>query len=200
MKKEARLPPEVVKMLLGTIIGGTAGAAHGRYVSPNVLDYKDIPAARNSSTLLDGLMGAGLGALAGGGKMTAKGITPAAINKGLAWYAGAQAAPVIQATMAESRNASREMANASKVTSIPYNLKRFATSNVGKGIGGGAAVAGIGGLLSGLMRRRNTEEEAKQKSRSGMITSDMLKYMLPAMAAGGLAGSVAPKSPALSPA
>lgn len=214
MQKEAKLPPQVIKILLGSVIGGSLGAAHGRYVSPNVLDYKDITAARNSSTLLDALTGAGLGALAGGGQLRAGKLTPAGINKGLAWYAGTQAAPVIQATMAENRDASRASADAAratadasraladsaKVTSIPYNLERFATSGLGKGIGGGAAAAGIGGLLTGLMRRRTMEEEAKQKTRGGMVTTDILKYLLPAMAAGGLAGSAMTKNPGQSPA
>ena len=178
--------------------GATLGGLHGYYVSPNILDYKDIPAARRSSTLIDALMGA---VVAGKTPSVLKGMGAVQrdkmLAKGVGIYGAGQIAPVIQANLAEGRKTSRLTADAaranaesSKITSIPYNLKQFAGSNLGKGLVGGAAVGGLGGIIGGLMRRRTHKEEQEQASRGSMIGKDILKYILPAMAAGGVVGSL----------
>lgn len=190
IKKEARLPPQAIKAIASGLLGALAGGLHGYYVSPNVLDYAHIPSARKSSTMIDTLGGAAVGLALGSGKLKPSNVTLPAVFKALGMYGGGQMAPVIQATMAEQRQAMRESANAAKVTSIPYNLERFGKSNVGKGLAGGAAVAGLGGMATGLLRRRTDEEEMKQKSRAGMVTADTLKYLVPALAAGGVIGSL----------
>ena len=54
----------------------------------------------------------------------------------------------------------------------------------------GAGVAGLGALLTGLMRSKSIREVEEGKGRTGMVTSDFMKYLLPAMAAGGVIGSL----------
>jgi hypothetical protein len=95
-----------------------------------------------------------------------------------------------QDTATQLSGAAKEMAQSAKVTSIPYNLQRFTQSGIGRGIGGGAAAAGILALLTGLLRGRSQREIAHDRGRAGMVTSDFMKYLLPAMAAGGVIGSL----------
>lgn len=196
MQKQA-INPALLRTITGALLGGGAGFVHGYYGSPKVLKYEDIPAARNFSAFIDTLTGAAVGAAGGAGKINLSKLTPKHIFTGASVYGTGQILPVLQATMARQReaamaqaDAARAQANSATTLSIPYNLERFATSNLGKGLAGGAAVAGLGGLLSGLLRRRSEEEEMRGRGRMSMVGGDMLKFLLPAMAAGGILGSL----------
>jgi hypothetical protein len=69
-------------------------------------------------------------------------------------------------------------------------IKEMTGSPTARGAGIGAAGAGIGALASGLMRPKTTAERSLDKSRSGMVASDFLKFVIPALVAGGLGGNV----------
>jgi hypothetical protein len=56
-----------------------------------------------------------------------------------------------------------------------------------RGAAAGAAMAGLGGIVTGLMRPRR-ESEKYNTSRIGMVKKDLLTYLIPAMLAGGLIG------------
>ena len=174
-------------MLLKALLGGTLGGLHGYYVSPTVLDYKDNKAARNFSTLIDAGMGAVLGAGMHRGSLAT--LKPQQLAKGVSAYAVGQTLPVLQATLADQRDAIRANADAAKVTSIPYNLQRALKSNIGIGALEGVGAAGLAGLVTGALRRRTENEERKARSRGSMMMHDTLKYLLPAMALGGVVGS-----------
>lgn len=200
MNKQAQLA-SVLKGLGGLGAGAGLGYLHGAKVSPYLLDYQDVPGAVRSSAAIDTAGGALLGLLAmrnpAALKELSKKITPKGVGTAAAAYGGSQLIPVINATAqragaaAEAQaDAAREQADAAKITSIPYNLQNFLTSDIGKGLAVGGAAAGIGGILSGLLRRRTAEEEAQERSRAAMMRSDALKYLLPAMAAGGVIGSL----------
>ena len=52
------------------------------------------------------------------------------------------------------------------------------------------ALAGLGGLATGLTRARTDDEIRKDKSRIDMVKSDILKYVVPLAVGGGVVGSV----------
>jgi hypothetical protein len=212
-KTALNVNPALLQALLGGVMGGAAGFGHGYYLSPEILKYKEQQGARNLSAFIDTLTGAATGTALGlagrkglsemGRKIMTEAATKPMLTAGkyvgtpAAVYAVEQYLPVMHANQQLAReaamaqaNSAREQAQSAKVTSIPYNLQQFAQSGLGRGLAGGAAVAGIGGLLTGLLRRRNLEEERRGTGRGSMVGSDMLKFLLPAMAAGGILGSL----------
>lgn len=181
------------------LMGGALGGLHGYYVMPNITGYADSPHSRQLSAVINGIMGATVG------NLTAK--TPGLIGKvindlpaykvPLTAGVAADFMPNVHALLTKQRDAanaqavaSHAQANAATVTSIPYNLRQFAQSGIGRGLVGGTAVAGLGGLLTGLLRQRSEAEEREGKGRLSMVGGDMMKFLLPAMAAGGILGSL----------
>jgi hypothetical protein len=187
--------PTLAKVLARMAAGAAIGGAHGYYAMPHLTGYTDAPGARKLSAFMNALMGAFAGrsvALTPGGIGAA---TRALVMGGkklplLAGTAGVDLAPNIFAALEKGREASMALANSAKVTSIPHNLGQFAQSGLGKGLVGGGAAAGMGGLLTGLLRRRNDEEERLGTGRASMAGKDMLKFLVPALAAGGIIGSL----------
>jgi hypothetical protein len=54
----------------------------------------------------------------------------------------------------------------------------------------GAGIAGVGAIGTGLLRPKTDREIAEGRTRSGMVTRDFLKYLIPALAAGGAVGNL----------
>lgn len=186
-----------------TGIRATLGGLHGYYGSPKYLGYEDQPAARRMSTALDAITAAYLPNLGG--------------TKALGAYLTGQTAPLLYSGFDKGRGtidnlgesmkgmgrsvgeSSREVAESiesgsknieesAKTTSIPHNISEFMQTPEARGLGAGAAVAGLGALGSGLMRPKSEEEEMEGKGRTNMVAKDFMRYLLPAMAAGGLIG------------
>jgi len=198
MKKQA-ISPETLKTIIGTVLGGAAGAATGYEAMPRLGGYADVESARRGGGLMHGLTGAMVGGLIGrkGPAGAWAAIPPKArLALGPALIAE-EVVPMGLATLKRTQEGMKQMgesaqtaAQATQASSIPEALKGFTTSPIGKGVGAGAALAGLAGILSGLTRRQSDEEFKRRKSRYGMISSDALKLMLPMMIAGGLGGSL----------
>ena len=193
------------------VLGGAgAGGAFGYYASPELFGYQEVPAARRTAGTLDAILGGALaglgkknlGALFKGPKVTPENAWPV-LSKRLALPTAAVAAetiPIAQAGLHQQRaaaedvsQAAQSLANSSERSSIPGGLKQLLTSNVGRGAGVGAAGAGLAAILTGLKRRQTEGELEERTPRSKMVAKDFLKYMIPAILAGGIAGSFIPK-------
>lgn len=180
------LKSEAAQAAIRAILGGTAGAALGRYGTPKAFGYEDNPAAVNMSTMLDAVM---FGAAAGLGR---KGWQRLAQSKGALMapqiagaVAGSELVPVGMNLLTKSTDAAKAVATK------PTASEQFTTaltSPTARGIGTGAAVAGLGSILTGLMRPRRDSERRHGTSRIGMVKNDLLTYIIPAMVAGGVIG------------
>jgi len=198
--------------MIAKVLGGMgAGGAFGYYATPELFGYQDVPAARRTAMTLDAVLG---GVMAGMGKNRMKMLwkgpaveTPAnvwpTLSKRLALPTAAVTAetiPIVQAGLHQQREAARDVSTAAKELaggqaqySVPGSLKQLLSSNVGRGAGIGAAGAGLASILMGLKRRQTEEELENKTTRSKMVGKDFLKYLIPAVLAGGLAGSFVPK-------
>ena len=180
------------KFLLGeglapSVTRGALGAAGGAYlgheVTPNLFGYEGDEAATNISTLLDAAL---YGTLAGMGpravgRLAAK--QPAAFAGSVA---GSEIIPV-------AMHAAQEGTEAIKGFNPPTATEQASAllqSPEARGAAGGAALAGIGSILTGLLRSKSERERQDATSRAGMMSNDFLKYLLPAMVAGGVAGNI----------
>jgi hypothetical protein len=91
----------------------------------------------------------------------------------------------------------RPMRDISKATAgaaenqVSPTIARLLQTPGARGAGAGVGVAGLLGLTTGLTRARREDEMRKGRTRMGMVSSDTLKYLLPAMLGGGLVGSMA---------
>lgn len=194
------------------VLGGTAaGGAFGYYATPELFGYQDVPAAKRTAMTLDAVLG---GVLAGIGRknlgllvkkpetFTSANIGPYIARAGSPGLAavGAETIPIIQAGLHKQREAAgdisqaaRSVATSGERTSIPGSLRTLLSSPVGRGAGIGAAGAGLAGILTGLQRRQTEGEMENKTTRSKMVGKDFLKYLIPAVLAGGIAGSFVPK-------
>lgn len=182
-------------------LGAGGGALLGRYVTPKAFGYEDNPGARNMSTFMDAVLYGTLGAI--GPKRIGefvKADPKAAVGLG-AGLTGAEIIPVGMDTVLKGRGAItegsksvRDLAEASKGIrpnpSMTEQLAKILSSREARGAGVGAALAGLGAMGSGLMRAKTDREREEDASRAGMVGSDFLKYLVPAMLAGGLVGNV----------
>jgi hypothetical protein len=194
------MKPELLRKLLSDDIGATAarfglGAGAGAYlgheVTPELFGYADDPAAVNMSTLLD----AGLyGTLASmGPKGIAKFVKETGPVPTVTGVVGSELAPVAMHGLQEGIGAAEAGTKAMQEFNPPTATQQAASilsSPEAKGALGGATVAGIGALLSGMLRSKSEKERLEDKSRAGMVGSDFLKYLLPALVAGGVLGNV----------
>ena len=189
--------PSIFKKLI-PLIYGTAGAGLGALAGnkamPAVMGYSDDPKAVHTSTALNTIQGLVLGLLAArsGGvikSMQALYQNPKLLSLGAAGEAGLEMIPFAQS----------EIRKAVKPAPLAPTMSEQAASllgtNTAKGALSGAAGAGLLGLGSGLLRRKNDEEETRESSRSSMVSKDILKYLIPAMLTGGLVGSLVKKQP-----
>jgi len=195
MEKQA-ISPATLKYIARILGGAAAGGAFGGYVTPHISGYSDVPQARRVSAYSDALLGAILGGLGGPGKSIAQGFKALPTKLRLAIPTGAAIAelpPLTVAKLTKERQTAdqlRQAAQSMAQSTIPSALGRAAKSPTVRGAGIGAAGAGILGLLSGLTRRKTESELARRSGRGGMVAKDTLKYLIPAMLAGGIAGSL----------
>lgn len=206
MLKKAGLPPVIqallrtpagVRALAGAVAGGAAGAGWGYKVTPRIGGYDDSPAATGVSGITGTILGATLGGLLGAKPgPTAKFLTGSGregMRSAMVLPAGilsGEIPPAIIAAMQRSSKATQDMAKSTHEAAIPAAVKEFARSGVAKGMLGGAGVAGLGALSSGLTRARSEEEIRKNRGRGGMVAADFAKYLLPSLIGGGVVGSL----------
>jgi hypothetical protein len=107
---------------------------------------------------------------------------------------GEEALPLYFAAADRTARANQALAKATESAAIPAALSKAVTSPIGQGAGIGAGVAGLGALATGLLRRKSEDELNKRKTRAQMVTKDFLKYVIPAMLAGGVIGSFKSKA------
>lgn len=184
---------EVLKRVIGGLIGTAAGAGWGYGVSPHVSGYADVDAARRLSGFSGMATGAMAGALLGGNPQKTMAWIKAHPKEVMAIPAGLVAgelAPSAVAMMSRQSKATRDLADATNAISIPETLKRLAGSNIARGAGVGVGLAGLAAITSGLRRARTEEEIRKDRSRGGMVARDFLKYLAPAAIGGGVVGSL----------
>lgn len=205
-EKRAAVSPGVAA-LMRILAGSAVGGAAGYYVTPTLGGYQDVESARRASGVIDATLGGVLGGLA----HRAGGLAPLIRNMPTKALVGAPTAfgvgemiPIGMATLQRTQDAMKDMsaagkglaesgkglAESAKVTSIPYNLERLAQSAPARGAGVGVAGAGLAALVSGMMRRKSEDEILKHRSRGAMVGADFLKFVLPAMLAGGVIGSL----------
>lgn len=193
---------QLAKLLPRVLAGATVGGVHGYYAMPHMTGYEDEHGARKLSLLLNVLAGAAVGSAANKvlpGALKAQGFKGlgADVLRDVGKYkmpiaAGISAdlLPNVMATMSQQRKATADMANSTRSASIPGAINGALTSGAGTGALAGAGVAGLAGVISGMLRRRTDEEDRSGRTRMGMAGSDALRYLLPAMAAGGVIGSL----------
>jgi len=182
------------------LAGGTIGGGLGYFVTPHITGYADVPQARRQSAIIDALMGATLGGLSAryggfGGGLKAIGFKTPATAIGAA--AIGELPPHHIAKLIKERQTAERIGTAAQQMAqagIPAALQRTLTGPTARGAGVGAAGAGLAAILSGLMRRRSEREMKARTTRGRMIGKDFLKYLIPAMVAGGVAGSFVPKA------
>lgn len=176
-----------------TLAGALTGGLTGRYVTPKIMGYEDDPQAVNMSTVLD----ASLGGIAGHslphlGKWMAD---PSMAVKLMGALGAAELMPVGASMLHSGTRSADNLTEAAKNMKIPPSiaeqLQSALQSPEGRGAGVGAAGAGIAAILSGLLRAKSESEV--DNTRGGMVTKDFLKYLIPAMLAGGVAGNIVKK-------
>ena len=203
------MDPAIIGKVLKVLGGAGAGGALGYYANPQLFGYQDVPAARRTSMTLNAVLGGLLAGMGKGGiKSMWKGPAGESPGKALSRHAGMLTAPaigetipIVQAGLHQQREAARDVGQAANRLagsqaqySIPGGIKQLLTSNVGRGAGMGAAGAGLAAILTGLKRRQTETELEGRTPRGQMVGKDFLKYLIPAVLAGGIAGSFVPKA------
>lgn len=187
------MPPPIPKALskltrrsLGLLLAGTgAGAVFGSYVTPRVFGYQGDKGATNLSTLIDAGAGAGLGLLAGNPALATRLLSrEMAIPALVSSIAFSETLPMAAHALREGTEAAQSLSKSRLLDQV----KEVMSSPTGRGASIGAAGAGLGALASGLLRSKTTAERSIDKSRPGMVASDFLKFIIPSLLAGGVAG------------
>lgn len=192
--KKAQVGPTGRQIAGRALAGALAGGVIGRYATPHIMGYADDPKAVNMSTMLD----ATIGAFAGGGahNMGRWMADPGMATKILGGVGAAELTPVAASMLHSGTRAADNMTEAAKNMKIPpalsEQIRTALQSPEARGAGAGAAGAGLAAILTGLLRARS-EREA-DTGRGGMVTKDFLKYVIPAMLAGGVVGNVAKRT------
>jgi MFS family permease len=171
------------------LAGALAGGVIGRNVTPRIMGYKDDPSAVNMSTLLD----ASLGAFGGAGLPHVPGWLrdPSMAAKLMGGVGAAELMPVGANMLHRGTKAMEDL----KIPpSVSEQVRDVLNTPEARGVGAGAATAGIAAILTGLLRAKTKHESEAEAGRDGMVTKDFLKYLIPAMLAGGVAGNVARNS------
>lgn len=174
------------------------GYGFGHQVTPHIAGYEDVENARraggfvnafNALALYLSLKKFGLGGL-----MRAAGEHPK-MTAGIG--AGAMAGELVPVGVASAHRLSKApvamaeaMQQEANKPNVPQAIGHALSTPIARGVGAGMGAAGMGGLMTGLLRRQTEEEEKKQTSRPKMIAMDTLKYMIPAVIGGGVIGSL----------
>ena len=177
-------------MVLRALAGVGIGGALGYHVTPRVGGYEDVPSARRSAALMHALTGGFVGALGPSAGKALKTMDPVKkLQMGAGVGAGLlaeEALPMGLATMKRQQESAAQQGS----NTIPAALQRLLGSSGARGAGAGAAIAGLGGIVSGLGRRQSDKEFKDRTGRGTMIAKDTLKYLIPAMLAGGIIGGI----------
>ena len=192
--------PSGAHMAMRAGVGAVGGGLFGRYVTPNLLGYEDNPHATNMSTLLDASLAASIAS--GAPQIGAWARNPAMAAKILGTISAAELAPVAMNLMTKATDTTKQLSTAAEsIKDMPLTaqIRNTAMTPEGKGALTGAGAAGVGAMLTGLLRARTQNESESDTGRGTMVTKDFLKLVLPAMLAGGLAGNmVKNRKPSLS--
>jgi len=164
-------------------LGAGGGAYLGHEVTPGLFGYEGDEAATNTSTMMDSLLYGTLGAMGGKGVSRLARKNPMAFAGSLA---GSEMFPVGMHALQEGTEAIEGFNPPTAKEQIGSVLK----SPESKGALGGTALAGLAALVTGMLRSKSEKERTGDSSRAGMVSSDFLKYLLPAMVAGGVLGNV----------
>jgi len=200
MNKRAATTGQIIKALALATGGATAGGLSGYYVTPHIAGYQDVPEARRLSATMNAIMGAlyagaapsifrKMQAVGGPGPFFEKHFKQ--IKPYVLTSIGSEFIPVGVGALTRMRQAAGAQEQAAETSSIPEAIRRTIMSPVGRGVGAGAALSGLAGIVSGLSRRQSNEEFKRRTGRGTMVTTDTLKYLLPMMMAGGMLGSIA---------
>lgn len=190
------------KALAQAALGGATGAAFGGFAMPHMSGYEDVPQARALAATEYGAMGAVLPILARAHGSAGIGAylkdMMASNPKAIAGATGSallgEVLPTWVATNKRQQHSMQAQTAAMQQTSIPDAVSRLTHSGLGRGAVAGAGTAGLLAVLTGIMRQRNRNETMEETPRTGMITKDFLRYVIPATIAGGIVGAnVAPK-------
>lgn len=198
--------------LVGGTLGGATGGALGYGVTPHVFGYEDVDKARRISAYGDAIVGAIAGAALGPaaqranliGKFKRLGLkNQLGIGGSLAAVPViAEAPPILAASQIKQREAAEKMQQAAQdvsqaatSVSIPAAVQKMLSSGTTQGATAGAAAAGLASLISGLMRSKTKKEVIEDSSRGDMVRKDFLRYLLPALVAGGVIGSFRNQKP-----
>lgn len=181
------LSPAALKALKLTGIGaGAAGAGYvaGSEGTSRVMGYHDDPAAKHVGGYVNAAnaLAIALAVASKNPKYTAALMHPGALGA----MAGMEVVPSGLRTFNRMADATAAQGSQQFVPATASMLR----SGPGKGAVAGAGVAGMGALVSGLMRAKTEDEIRKNRSRAGMVGSDFLKYVIPAMVGGGVVGSM----------
>jgi len=205
LNKIAQIPWS--KILQGA--GATAaGGAIGYGVMPHLTGYQDVENACRAGGFINAMNGLALflaakkfGGIKGLAALAAQ--HPGKLSMLGAGEVGMELAPNLIAGTHRISEAPVAIAGAMKdiaaKPNMPQAIGSALSTPIARGVGGGIGVAGAGGLLTGLLRRQSEDEERKGTSRPVMIAKDTLKYLIPAMVAGGVIGSMKQKSQSTPP-
>lgn len=187
--------PGVARAVAGGLGGAVLGTGWGYGVSPVMSGYDDYEGAKRLSGFMGATTGGVLGAMAGGRPQQIKAFLTGAKNLRTAFVlpgsiAAGELIPSGVAAMGRQSKATQDLANAQISAAIPPAIARSVGGSTGRGAIAGAGIAGMGALVSGLMRAKTEDEIRKNRSRAGMVGSDFLKYVIPAMVGGGVVGSM----------
>lgn len=188
VQKQAGIGANIAK---GLGVAGATGA--GWYLGTEglsrVMGYHDDPAARH---LGGGISAGNLGALALLLATKGKAGTSALLHQHPLLPASAIGMETVPTVVRSARDVANSTAEQARGQIAP-TLTRILNSGAGRGAVAGAGVAGLGALITGLSRAKSDDEIRKDKSRTGMVSSDFLKYLLPALVGGGVVGSMIQK-------
>lgn len=159
-------PALLKKILMGAAAAGVGGYT-GYQVTPKLLGFEEHQPSRNMSAILDSLLAMGVAI-----DPKVKALGPGRIA---GMWAGGQVLPALY-----------ERINREDPPTATEQAGSLLSTPTAKGIGMGAAAAGLAGLLTGTVRGKSDPDQ----SRAGMIGGDVLKYLVPAMLAGGTVGSL----------
>ena len=208
------IPWSTIAKAIGVPAVAAGGALLGYKVMPRLSGYEDIESSKRQSAVINAGTALGLyltmlskGMLGSGGLTAIKQFFtkyPKAVPIGSATIIAEELLPSITAAMSRSSNAvmdqaaaTREQARAltaeAQKSSIPQAVSDALSSSTAKGMGLGTGVAGMAGIATGLVRRKSDKEEQEKRTRSQMIGSDVVKFLIPAIVAGGVIGSLRQK-------
>jgi hypothetical protein len=193
-EKKAAMSPELKKNLITYLSAagmGIGGYGVGSEITPRLGGYNDDTQAKRISGMMLAMP------LAGIPFVRRTNMAPDVKSKVIAGLlgtaVGGEIVPTAVKTMNTTARSTKELADATKDVadrSMGGKITDLLQSRTGKGMAVGAGIAGVGAIGTGLLRPKTDREIAEGRTRSGMVTRDFLKYLIPALAAGGAVGNL----------